>query len=254
MERKEMKIVADVDGTLRAKKNDQLPAEMRERVFTLRKQGVEFYLLTGAPAGHVPREISFDSAFAEFGGVRIDSDGLLGVEWGLARDIEILRKAIGVDVSYGAGKAGGLPVFLEGPRWTSLALLTGRPAHCFGFSSNTSIGALEEMVKKTLVRERLPLHLSRGEKPGEYSWLDITATTKEATVAALQDGGKIFYLGDGENDLEAMRLPGVIPVGFRNSVLEIRRLACQRGVYIDKPGPYGGALEFFNLLLERRLG
>jgi len=251
-------IVADIDGTLRDNKKDRLPAEMRDRAATLLAQGWELYFLTGAPAAQVPREVPFTSAFAECGGVKVNSQGLLDFDKALRTPIEILQRALGITPLYGLygdAKARGIPVFLEGPRWTSITFLTGMPKHCPGFSSNVPIKVLKEMVREVIMREGLYLNLSQGEKPGEYAWLDVTAATKEATVATLQQNGEeIFYLGDGENDFKAMSRHGVTPVGFRNSVLEIRRLACQRGVYIDKPGPQGGALKFFDLLLEGRLG
>lgn len=251
-------ILADVDQTLLARKGGRVERNLRSAIEHTRELDLaDIGVITGAPATHVPRDIAFHFAFAESGGVKILSDGTLDIFWEGQAAIEKLeeelgiRNELGMRIKDGPAKMKGADIIIEGHRFTSWTVLLGEPAHyphCRTASTDPHWvkGCIEDAIR----RRQLPLSVREGEA-ASYRYIDVYSISKEDRVRELLKAyQELWYLGDGYNDLEAMRLPGVKKVAFANSVHEIKQIA---DYYFDAPGPAGGALRFFELLLEGRL-
>jgi hydroxymethylpyrimidine pyrophosphatase-like HAD family hydrolase len=244
-------VFCDVDGTLRNGKTNAVSGKIKEAASRFIQEGGKHFLITGAPAGHLPQgwERWASGAYTESGGVLLLPTGKILVRDEQARQaVAQLRGELGIVVDDGWTR---LPQFgsviVEGGRKASLTLLTGNPPHYPGAMGDADLEAIEPFVS------RHGLQAIHG-KDTVYRWLDCVRGGKELTVQEdLDSGERVYYLGDGENDLAAMELPGVIPVGFSNSIQEIQTLAKRQGVYIDLLAYGGGVAEFFRRLNSGQL-
>ena len=244
-------VFCDVDGGLRRQKGVRISSEIRQAVTSFNEDLGIFYMITGAPLEHVP-DLPAWRIFAEAGGVYVRKQDHI-FEPGreavleLRRRLEIFQEDGVVETSWGS-------VIVEGPkRFTSLTLLFGRPPHYPGAVTSADMEEVNAWIGE-FARE-LSLTLSVGHDT-TYSYSDIFSVTKRQTVAAVMEEERLlhaYFLGDKHPDLEAMLVPGIIPVGFSNSIKDIQVLAQRKGVYIDLPGPEGGVVEFFRLLKEGKI-
>lgn len=239
-------VISDVDGVLREGKGIAVPSKIRQGVASFRRKGGIFNMITGGPLAHVP-DIPAHMVFAEAGGVRVTPRGKYVFEEGrvsvlaLRQHLGILQKNGFVETSFGS-------LIVEGPRWTSLALLFGCPSHYPGCVTSANMEEVHARIGKLGLK--FPLMLSKAHDTN-FGYVDVFSFTKrQAIEAAMCEAGwdNAYFLGDKDPDFEAMSLKGIIPVGFPNSIEEIRALARERGVYIDLPGPQGGVAEFFRRL------
>lgn len=242
-------VFCDIDGVLRGRKGEPVSPDTYEEIMSFRGDGGIFNMITGAPLAHVPT-IPAHMIFAEAGGVRImpEQSGMYVFEQGRTAILE-LRDRLAIFQEDGIVETPFGSLIVEGPRrFTSLTLLFGYPPHYPGYVTSAKMEEINAWIDE-LVRE-LSLTLSLGHDT-TYSYSDIFSLTKRQAVAiAMGEAGweRAYFLGDKHPDLEAMLLPGIVPVGFSNSIEEIRILARERGVYIDLPGPTGGVAEFFRQL------
>ena len=244
-------VVSDLDEVLRADKGP-VARELAEAIARIgSRSDVTICIITGAPHAHIP-PIFYHTAFAESGAVRLDQHGTLAIAHEGEEVIKDLRRALGITKDDGIDEIKEGSVIIEEPRFCSLTLLFGAPPHYPGLITSASPAKVMERIKDFVGDRRAAgLHILPGAHKS-YEWIDITTTTKEATVgrllAAMPDVKKAYYLGDGRNDLAVMRNPHITPVGFANSIPEIQELVYICGIYIPHPGPQGGALEFFRFL------
>ncbi len=243
-------VVSDLDEVLRSDKGPVAPELAGAIARVGSRADVKICIITGAPAAHVP-PIFYHVAFAESGAVRIDRGGSLTIMHEGALVIRDLREMLGITKDDGLDEIKEGSVIIEEPRFASLTLLFGRPPHYPGISTSASSVQVLLKIEDFLHERRAALHILPGVHK-DYEWIDVTTTTKEATIGRLlkemPEVKKAYYLGDGRNDLAVMRNPNITPVGFANSIPEIRELAYVLGIYISYPGPEGGALEFFGFL------
>ena len=244
-------VFCDVDGTLRRGKNGAVSGETIEAASRFIYNGNTLYLITGAPVAHLPRGWKewTSGAYVELGGVLLLPTGEMRVcgEEALPA-IERLRARLGIEVDDGwAQLPDGLgSVIVDGGRSASLTLLTGTPPHYPGLVGDAALEDLVPIVQKAGLQSILG-----GDTV--YRWLDCVLSGKETAVQPFLGKDSVFYLGDDRNDVGAMKLPGVIPIGFANSISRIRELAQKGGTYIDLPGPEGGVAEFFRRLNNGKL-
>ena len=249
-EREKPVVMADVDGVLRDTKSS-VPAVTREQIEKFHARGGIFGMITAAPFEHIP-EIPAHILCAESGAVcRFpERDGLQIFEPGRLAIAE-LKQCLGIEVDNGLARLCGQPVIVEGPRKASLTLLSGKPPHYPDLSVPSLSEELMGELEKAIQEHELDLHVSCASDT-TYAWVDIVSVTKARTMEVQVEllGKGIFFLGDGEHDFWAMKVPGVIPVGFSNSIPKIQELADKTGVLINLRGPDGGAAEFFRRLNE----
>jgi hypothetical protein len=251
--------LSDVDNTLREKKG-AVRAETIKAIREFQRAGGVSGVHTGAPSHHIPREVPAHIILGESGGVmEIPERGGRSIYEPGRAIIARLRVELGIQEEDGLTHTPWGPAILEGPRYTSLTFLTGAPPHYPGVQVATPLEVLHAGVMKTLGRLGLrEVWLSVGSDTS-YSWLDVRTMSKARAVAnllpMLREGDihTIYVLGDDRSDFEAMLVPDATPVGFANSIQEIRALARERGVYVDLPGPTGGVAEFFRRLNSGQL-
>lgn len=250
-------VFCDVDGVLREDKVAPVPLESYQAITAFQEAGNIFNMITGAPLAHVPN-LPAHIIFAEAGGVLVrpkEEGGLQIFEPGRQK-ISQLRQCLGIFAEDGMVETSLGSIIIEGPRrHTSLTFLVGRPPHYPGCITSAKIEEVISWVEELVKKLALPLSLSIGHDTS-YSYSDIFSMTKGLAIqTAMQLAGwsRAYVAGDKFPDYEAMLLPGVIPVGFANSIKKIRDLARERGVYIDLPGPTGGLAEFFRQVNSERI-
>jgi hypothetical protein len=246
-------VFSDVDLTQRWGKHP-ISAENVEGIWAFRERGGLVIPITGAPFTHIPHVLKKDFAFSESGAVVswIEGDSIKNEIIAPQESIwalEELQLRLGVSPCGGWNKIQQGYVFVEGPRRASLTLVSGYHPHAFpsGMFHTVSLEVLEYTVGSIIEENGFPLQMRIGEAK-EYQWVDVLCGFEKhhAVEFFLKETGfsSIYYLGDGANDLKAMQLSGVVPVGFRNSIAEVRETVYQRGgIYIDKNGPDGGAAD-----------
>lgn len=252
-------VISDVDDVLRRGK-EPVAQEVGEAICEFRARGSRFLMITGAPKSHLPLYIPADAYFAETGAVWKRE----GRKWTYSKKakeaIGALRASLGIAKEDGLDEIEEGTIIVEGIRSCSLTILFGHPPHYPSFEGTAQKEEVERRITQIISEdERLFSSIHRGsgvatigERP--YEWIDITVTTKALTVEKILQGcehQEAYYLGDGRNDLDAMNLPGITPVGFRNSIPQIQELAQQRGIYIPLPAPPEGVVRFFDLLQQR---
>ncbi len=252
-------VVFDVDGILVVNKGP-MDASVSQSLDRFGANGGKLIVITGAPLKHIPRELfSFSGAtlLAEHGAVqwRDRETTVLGE----AEAIDKIKKGMGITVQDGVQKIDGGTIIVEGPRLASLTLLFGRPPHYPSGEATANPKVITARIKEIIERENLPVSVWPGHD-GSYSYLDLIITTKRKTIQRLIKNGTLStpfpYLGDKENDLEVMRLKGVIPVAFPNCIGEIISLAAQKGkngIYIPYLPYKEGIPKFLELVKNGKL-
>ena len=245
-------VFCDVDGVLRKRKGIAVTPEIHREITLFRGDGGIFNMITGAPLAHVP-DIPAHMVFAEAGGVKVVQGKKYVFEQGQAA-VLALRQRLGILQEDGIVETSRGSLIVEGPhRDTSLTFLFGCPPHYPGCVTSADMDEVNGWIHG-VIRE-FSLRLSIGHDT-TYSYSDIFSLTKRQTVeAAMCEAGWrcAYFLGDQNPDCDAMCVPGIIPVGFSNSIDEIQLLAQGNGVYIDLPGPEGGVVEFFRQLNSGKL-
>ena len=254
-------VISDIDGVLRD--NKEPPSkELCEIIIRLCApelhdiaRGMLFFMITGAPVAHLP-SLPALLAFAESGAVKRLGNGDYVVKGKGMNAIRTLRKLLRITREDGLDEIEEGSIIIEEPRFCSLTLLFGQPPHYPDTKTTAPPSIVEERIRRLIAHAQLPLQVIPA-RSRTYAWLDIVATTKAEVIKELlaqKEWMRAYYLGDGSNDLEVMRFPSIVPVGFRNSIEEIKELARMRGIYIAIPGPIGGALRFFEKLVQNELG
>lgn len=246
-------VFCDVDGVLK-RKAMVVSSETVEEIVLFQQNGDIFSMVTGAPLAHVP-DIPAYLILAESGGViklaGVDGFGIF--EPG-REAINELRWVLQIYEEDGMVHTPHGSLIVEGPRrYTSMTFLFGEPPHYPGRVTSAQMEEVNTRLRRLI--QRLPLTLSVGHDTS-YSYIDVFSMTKRQSIqTAMQKAGwdSAYVAGDRYPDYEAMLLPGVIPVGFSNSIEEIRVLAQEIGVYINLPGPEGGVAEFFRRLNNGQL-
>ncbi len=245
-------VISDVDGVLRQNKKP-ISVPLFEKIKEISSNGTEFIAISGAPLEHLEDLSTLSSAriFAEMGGVELVRNNGSNFREILASNshhIDFLKKALGFRVEKGIDKIDKIEVIVEGPRFTSLSIITGSPPH-YNYEVPTSFAIRTKLLQKI---EDLIRHygLNLTVMPGEdnlYQWIDVVSITKTQMVEKIVKNKtnikKIYYLGDGASDLGPMKLSQIIPVALKNSIEEIKKIAWEKGVYINEEGDKG-ALEF----------
>jgi len=251
-------IASDVDGVLRYRKEPLAPALADAMVSCSDSRDPSFMihrcLITGAPLSHLP-DIPVEFGFAESGGVmRHGSEETFTFDQGF-NAVCRLKEFLGITVEDGPDAIDGRTVIVEGVRRTSLTLLFGKPPHYKGVKTTATAVDVLTRIRGYIHRNNLRVHVYPAATK-DYEWIDVATRNKERAIGLLMEQmryDRIYYLGDGSNDLPVMLRPDVIPVGFTNSIAEIRDLAEERGIFINREGPLGGAEEFFCLFADNRL-
>lgn len=252
-------VISDVDDILRRGK-DAVDPKVKQAIREFRTQEAKFVVITGAPASHLPLYLPADVYFAESGAVWKRRKGKWMYSKEAKRVIDALRASLGITKEDGLDEIEEGKIIVEGMRSCSLTILFGHPPHYPSLESTARKEDVERRVAQIVSRDKQlfsSIHQGSGRATlGEqlYEWIDITVTTKALTVAQIlqrSDHQEAYYLGDGRNDFDAMNLPRIIPVGFKNSIPQIQELAQQRGIYIPLPAPPEGVVQFFDLLKQR---
>ena len=245
-------IISDVDGVLR---QDKEP--IGKQVIQAIKQvarGVNFSALSGAPIHHLEDLFEIPiTVFGEMGGVKRNGlSGEIKIDEEKRKEIEDFKEIISLKKEDGLAEikldGRSVPVIVEGPRFTSICILGGSPPH-YPWRVPPIIEKVVEKIEEIIERHGFKLSCIPGSIPEKesknYNWLEIVSVTKEETAKQLiKETQRVYYIGDGTSDFQVMeKLPGIIPVAIENSIPEIKNLAKQRGICIDKPGPQG-FLEF----------
>lgn len=242
-------VFTDIDQTQRWGKDD-IQQENKRAIQEFQKKGGLLIPITGAPFWHIPSVFQGHLMFGESGGVLLLPDERiveLVPEVG-TEAIWQLRSLLGITVSEGLDLIDNTTVLIEGPRYVSLTLVSGHHPHYLGERGDISIERLEEQIGMLIEDHQLPL-VTRKVVANTYSWIDVTVLfEKHNTVACFLDVTglcKVYYLGDEMNDVESMKQPCVVPVGFKNSIPEVQRVIRERGGILigDKDGPDGGSAE-----------
>ncbi|MEK7561207.1 MAG: hypothetical protein AAB539_04630 [Patescibacteria group bacterium] len=251
-------IASDVDGVLRYRKEPLAP-ELERAILDCRDTRgsaimVHRCLITAAPLAHLPR-LGVEFGLAESGGIiRYASGETFTFDQG-TDDILRLREFLGIAVENGPETLTEGRVIIEGIRRTSLTLLFGAPPHYAGIKTAASVADVLTRIQEYINASDARLHIYCAATKS-YEWIDVMTWSKERAISLLiaqMRYDKMYYLGDGTNDLPVMQRRDVIPVGFTNSIAEIRDLAEERGIFINREGPLGGAEEFFRLFAQNRL-
>ncbi|HEX9721834.1 MAG TPA: hypothetical protein VGA53_01075 [Candidatus Paceibacterota bacterium] len=246
-------VFTDVDETQRWGKDD-ISSANAEAIKNFREHGL-LIPITGAPLWHIPPELQGGIMYGESGGVlQLPNKQIVELvpEEG-TEAIRKLRSLLGICAMEGLDFIDGDSVLLEGPRYVSLTLVSGRHPHYPGKVGTISIEKLEERIGRLIEDHRLPLVIRKGVAD-TYSWLDITVLFEKHNAVAcfLERTGLcgVYYLGDGANDVESIKHPCVVPVGFKNSIPEIQTTCKDHGILIrDKDGPDGGAAEALSAIM-----
>jgi hypothetical protein len=246
-------ILCDVDDVLRPGKQP-MALDLIQLIFKVRTKNIHVGMITGGAFSQLPN-FPVDLAFAESGGVMRLPGGCMYVVGNLNGIIAGFDQYLGVNSVEGWQEPPVGGVILDCLRFSSRGFLFGRPPHYPGLHAAASYEDFLARASEYVFLQAPHLSIVPGTANG-YRWFDVVSTTKEKTVLQLMEGsiyGKIYYLGDGNNDLAAMQLPDITPVGFSNSIAQIQEIARSRGHYIDLPGPEGGSYEFFRRLRDGEL-
>ena len=246
-------ILCDVDEVLRPGKQP-VSADLIDIISYVRRIGVHVGMITGGALSQLP-DIAVDLAFAESGGVMRLPDGNVRVNDQLNGAIAKLDQFLGLRGSTGWQEPPAGGVILEEERFSGRTFLFGSPPHYPGLCARGSLEDLYQRISDYITQNAVRLMVMPGVAQ-TYRWLDVISVTKEETLSRILHEcsyDKIYYLGDGPNDLVSMQLPGIVPVGFANSIAAIREIAQARGEYIPLPGPEGGSYEFFRRIRDGEL-
>lgn len=244
-------VISDLDGTLRYDKAPLAPCLIQEMRGAWAHTDMLFIALTGGTVDHLP-SLPFPYVGCAESGAVIKHNGRLVTNPHARQAIAAFKNVFeSEDVLDGPMELPEGDFIWEGIRHATITLLRGSPPH-YPVTVSGSLESLKLRIEHIIMSTLTPRGLSLACIPGHsatYEWLDIVPVTKEDTVVQLMQAlgfTKAYYLGDGRNDLNAMRLPEITPVAFSNSIPEIIALAQQSGIFIDLPGPAGGAEKFFH--------
>lgn len=250
-------VFSDLDNTLRWVK-EPVSSCVEHEILEFRKNGGLFLPISGGARLHIPKFLIDPIAFAESGALLIYNHRvkILATPKELAA-LKSLSLLLGVHVKDGLCKMlEQYTAIIEGPREAALTIISGKHPLYPGIESDVPIEKVENVVRRLIEKHSMPLRVLSGIL-GTYFWLDITTMfKKEQAVVWFRDvihRPYVYYLGDGINDYEAMNLLCVIPVGFKNSVPEIKDLIRARGGILieNKTGPDGGVSEALKIILEK---
>ncbi len=262
-------VFTDSDGVLKDSKNP-VSQEIIEVIKKAREDyGIVVIRITGAPSHHLADGLLVDRAFGESGGVEVLPDGRIIVvpDAEVAVDaLRLLKQLLGiaVDVHDGLAHTAYGTFGLEGVRHTTLTLFFGAHPLYPNFLTRADPDAIAALIQEFIDSYCLPLYMLRGSSH-TYEYIDVghhELMKKERTVnMILADSvsnniiyNRIYYLGDSGNDAGAMQLSEIIPVTFSNGTPQIQKIVTKRnGIMVEKPGPYGGSVEFFRRLIDGTL-
>lgn len=247
-------VFSDLDDTLRWAK-DPLSAETKRAISCFRRKGGLLIPITGGPKRHIPDYLINPCAFCESGAVmllRQETIVLASLE-GLEA-IKYISALVGVKIRDGPCTIlDKYRVIIEGPREACLTIVSGKHSLYPNTQTDAPIEDIKNTIQDIIHQCSLPLTIVSGVCGG-YDWIDInTQFKKDSAVKWFLQSIYVpyaYYLGDGINDYEAMNLPCVIPIGFKNSAPNIKELVLRRGgIMIDKPGPDGGVSEALQVII-----
>lgn len=241
-------VFSDLDKTLRWGKK-AIDSENKTAILKFRENGGLFIPITGGPGHHVPSFLINPIGFAESGGLLVGRKENFAIvtDEGLSA-LECLKSKLDVSTEDGPDIIlGKYEIIIEGPRIATLTIVTGKHPLYRGITTDTPIETIGAAVREIIDDCSLPLELIIGTADN-YSWLDVTTSFRKenAVMWLLESIGResAYFMGDGMNDYAAMELPGLIPIGFENSIPEIKKLIeVRRGILISKAGPDGGVAE-----------
>jgi hydroxymethylpyrimidine pyrophosphatase-like HAD family hydrolase len=249
---KKIIVFSDIDKTIRWDKGP-LSSRTEQAILKFSACGGLFIPITGGPRNHIPNSILNPLAFAESGALCLFTDRrrrYIIASQNEISAIQSLKKILNINVRDGPCKIlGEYPVIIEGIREASLTIICGQHSlypHLDG-QDTCSIFEISEIIAQIIRKNSLPLNFIVGTAE-TYSWLDITGGfRKDDAIDWFVNTfkfSKVYFMGDGMNDYEAMLLPNVTPVGFRNSIPEIKEIITQReGIMIaQSDGPDGGVV------------
>lgn len=264
----------DVDDFIR-KDKQPLDEELEDTMQACRRTGMHIGFVTGAPFSHVGGLTVVDAIIAESGGVQVFGAGNMSIHRGDAvhnphdESMKFFAKHLGLVPGKVFQEIPEGTIILEGPRKASITILCeGTPPHFPGLKATARRKDLEARINQDIVDLHICLRAAGGTTHG-YSWIDISWPWNTKNHALSRLGGdpsngcsscghgrrKVYYGGDGQSDLEVMQgfSSSMVPLAMQNSIPEIKKIAAERGIYVNKPGPGGGALELFKRFLEDRL-
>lgn len=245
-------VITDYDGIITINKEPPYcQVEHHIKLFK-RQSGNKLIVITGAPRKHVsPALFLSDTIFSEHGAVRWNKGGEI-IVFSADNAIDKLKKELGIIVEDGLQQISGETVIVEGPREGSFTPLFGRPPHYPGVETTANPGMIQAQIEEIIAKRKLPIKVKPGHD-GTYTWLDCVLTDKKTTVKSLLNDSlpqPIYYLGDRENDLEVMKLEGIVPVGFLNCIPEIVSFAKERGIYFPEVAYESGVPLFLRSLIK----
>lgn len=239
-------IISDVDGVLRQNK-EPIGKQVIQAINQVVEKGVNFSALSGAPMHHLEDLFEIPiTVFGEMGGVKWNGlSGEIEIDEEKREEIEDFKKIISLKKEDGLTKIKldgiSVPVIVEGPRFTSICILGGNPPH-YPWRVPPIIEKAKK-IEEIIERHGFKLYCIPG-RDERYNWLEIVSVAKVETVSQLiKENQKVYYIGDNNSDFQVMKKLPVIPVAIENSIPEIKEIAKQRGICINKPGPQG-FLEF----------
>lgn len=248
-------VFSDIDKTIRWNKDSPSPATQKAIEDFLSKG--TFIPITGGPLAHVPEFLLKNFVLVESGAVGYWPGGKeeILVSQEKQNALAQLMSFLGIQKTHGVvTMSNGCKVILEGPRKASSTYVTGRHPDYRDVHITTPLEELGRMVRSYIEEKQLPLTVSEGTAE-TYGWEDVRSCEKDEAVRCFLKRNGIssaYFLGDGFNDLAAMQLEQIIPVGFANSIPEIQEIAKERGIFVNRLGPDGGVVEALSIIKDLR--
>jgi len=248
-------VFSDLDRTIRWD-NQSVNSQTEAAIRQFRQNGGCFTAISGSPLRYIPDFLREPFSFAEFGAVFLchrQQIILVPKEGQVA--LQTLKSALQITQEDGLQMRNGQTLIVGGPRFASLNFITGNHPGYPGMHASWKTGELFGQVREIIQTYSLSV-LCGLEKHGSYDSINITTMFQKAHAVEwfqrlVRDVAPqpIYYMGDGESDYGVMRLDGVIPVVFSNSVPLLHDIAKKKaGIVIGSPGPDGGVIRALHLI------